>query len=83
MARVPVQHQPPSGVALSTLPTIKGKDEAHKWITETLGVPVRKNLVVTATNARKIPCVKIGGALHYSSQGLFDWIMSFTEAVSP
>jgi hypothetical protein len=82
MARVPTKYQPPVGVELSAVPTIKGKDEAHKWITETLGVPVRKNLIVTAANNRTIPCIKIGGALYFSTQGLFDWIMSYTKAAS-
>jgi hypothetical protein len=79
MAKVAIKHEPPPGVELSAVPTIKGKDEAHRWIATVLRVPLRKNLVVTAANSRALPCVKIGGALYFSTQGLFDWVMSLTE----
>ena len=79
MARARVEYHPPPGVELSPLPTIKGKDQAHAWITQTLGVPIRQNLVTAAANKREIQCVKIGAALYFSTQALFDWIVSLTE----
>ncbi|RIR68157.1 hypothetical protein [Mycobacteroides abscessus] len=71
---------PPDGVALSQLPTIRGKDAACAWINDTLGVPIRKNMIVEAANARTIPCRKIGGALYFSTQGLFEWVTSLGVA---
>ncbi|WP_078292955.1 hypothetical protein [Mycobacterium sp. D16R24] len=67
---------PPEGVALSQLPTIRGKDAACEWINDALGVPIRKNMIVEAANARTMPCRKIGGALYFSTQGLFEWVTS-------
>ena len=81
MARMPIQNQPPAGVELSTLPTIRGRDAAHEWIVETLKVPVRRNMIVSAANNRKIGRKlgpHMGGALYFSTQELFDWIMSLT-----
>lgn len=78
MARVPIIYEPPPGVVLSQLPTIRGKDAAHEWVAEVLGVPIRKNVLVAAANRRAMPCKKIGGALMFSTQGLFDWVMSLT-----
>jgi hypothetical protein len=77
MARLPTK--PPLGVTLSPLLTIRSRDAAHEWIVHTLGVPLRKNIVIEAANNRTIPCVKIGGALYFSTQSLFDWVTSFTE----
>jgi hypothetical protein len=80
MAKAIIQHKPPPGVDLSAVPTIKGKDAAHQWITTVLEVPLRKNLVVAAANNRTLKSAKIGGALYFSTQGLSDWVMSLTEA---
>ncbi|MFA4083451.1 hypothetical protein ONA92_17280 [Mycobacteroides salmoniphilum] len=71
---------PPEGVTLSQLPTIRGKDAACDWINDTLGVPIRKNMIVEAANSRTIPCRKIGGALYFSTQGLFEWVISIGVA---
>lgn len=84
MARVPIRHEPPPGVVLSTVPTVRGRVGAHAWINEVLGVPVRLNLVRSATAKGEISATKIGGALFFSTRSLFDWIMSLTteEATS-
>lgn len=79
MARTPNKHQPPPGVVLSTVPTIRGRAGAHAWLNEVLGVPVRLNYVRAATAKGEIPCTKIGGALVFSSQSLFEWTMGLTE----
>lgn len=78
MARAPIKHQPPSGVVLSTVPTIRGRAGAYTWLNDVLGVPVRLNYVRAATARGEIPATKIGGALVFSTQALFDWIMSLT-----
>ncbi len=67
---------PPAGLELSRVPTLKGKPEAHAWITQKLGVAITLNAVVTAANKREIPRTVIKGALHFSTQDLYDWIMT-------
>ncbi len=82
MARLlPIHHEPPPGVTLSSVPTIRGRAAAHRWLNEVLGVPVTLNYVREAANRRQIACTKMSGALFFSTQGLFDWIMS-REAAS-
>lgn len=78
MARAPIKYEPPPGVVLSTVPTIRGRAGAHSWLNDVLEVPVRLNYVRAATAKGEIPCTKIGGALIFSTQSLFDWIMSLT-----
>jgi hypothetical protein len=64
---------PPSGTELSALLTIRGREGAHRWLTETLGVPVKLNYVRTAASRREIPCREVAGALMFSTQGLYEW----------
>lgn len=77
MARV--RPAPPPGIELSTLLTIRGREGAHRWLTETLGVPVKLNYVRTAASRREIPCKEIAGALMFSTQGLYDWAASLSQ----
>jgi hypothetical protein len=78
MARTPTA--PPSGVELSRLLTIRGREAAHAWITKTLGVPLKLNYVRAAASRREIPgCREVAGALMFSTQGLFDWVTSLSE----
>lgn len=70
---------PPSGVELSALLTIRGREGAHRWLTETLGVPVKLNYVRSAASRREIPCREVGGALMFSTQGLYEWAVSLSE----
>ena len=77
MARTPTA--PPRDVELSRLLTIRGREAAHIWITGTLGVPLKLNYVRAAASRREIPCQEIAGALMFSTQDLFDWVMSITE----
>jgi hypothetical protein len=79
MARTLAQHEPPPGVTLSTVPTIRGRAGAHRWLNDMLGVPVRLNYVRGATARGEIPSVRMSGALFFSTRGLFDWIMSASE----
>lgn len=62
-------------VELSKLPTIKGKKAAHAWITEQLGVQLSLNHVVTAANKKQIPRRIIKGAIYFSTQDLYDWVV--------
>ncbi|MBU8819891.1 hypothetical protein KL864_28810 [Mycolicibacterium goodii] len=79
MSRTPVEVKPPSGLELSHVPTIKGKRAAWEWINNVLGVPMTMNYIVVNTNRRKIRRVMIGGALYFSTQDLFDFVMSHRE----
>ena len=77
MARTPTA--PRTGVELSRLLTIRGREGAHAWTTETLGVPLKLNYVRAAASRREIPCREIAGALMFSTQDLFDWVTSLTD----
>lgn len=48
------QPAPPPGVRLSPLPTIRGREAAHAWIAETLGVSLKLNYVRAAATKREI-----------------------------
>ena len=73
---VPKRHEPPPGVVVSEVPTIRGRAGAHRWLNDVLGVPVRLNYVRAATAKGELSGVRMSGALFFSTQGLFDWIMS-------
>jgi hypothetical protein len=63
-------------VRLSTLYTVRGNVGAHKWLTERLGVPVKLNYVRESSRGNKQPrikCVKVAGALMFSTKDLYDW----------
>lgn len=77
MTRVVQRHIAPEHLKLGKLPTLKGKVAAARWINETLGVGISLNHVVEASNRREIPRTMIRGALYFSTQDLYDWIMSF------
>jgi hypothetical protein len=55
MARAPIRHEPPPGVVLSSVPTIRGRAGAHRWLNDVLGVPVRLNYVRAVTAKGEIP----------------------------
>jgi hypothetical protein len=67
---------PPSGVALSKVPTLKGKRAAHQWITDVLGVRITYNYFLIQCNAQKVPRTKIAGALFFSTTDLYEWVMA-------
>lgn len=78
MART--QQGPPKGVELSRLLTVRGRKGAHEWLTTVLGVPVTLNYVRdAATKNKTLPSTRVGGALMFSTQDLFDWAMSLSE----
>jgi hypothetical protein len=75
------QLSPPPNLQLSSLPTIKGKKAAHQWITQELGVALSLNHVVTAANKKQIPRRIIKGAIYFSTQDLYDWVMAVAGEV--
>lgn len=72
---------PPPGVELSPIPNIRKAEAAAEWITETLGIPVTERYIRVKTNEKQISYSIIQGVRHYSSQALYEFIMS-TEKVS-
>src|SRR5262245_43459361 len=80
MARPPIM--PPAGVALSRMPTIRSCISAHEYINEVLGVPLAFNFVRAAARDGELPSRKLGHALYFSTQDLFDWVASLSEAAS-
>ena len=80
---VPMVHQPPPGVTLSRVPTIRGRTAAHAWVHDVLGVPVTLHYVWQGVKRGDIRCTKMSGALVFSTQDLFDWVMArYDEATS-
>lgn len=61
---------------LSPVPNIRGAAEAARWITEELGIAMSKDYVLKKSKSRDIQYAVIQGARHYSSQALYDYIMS-------
>jgi hypothetical protein len=81
MGRPQVVHQPPPGVVVSDLLTIKGREAAHRWLRGELGLPLRLNYVRAAVTKGEMPSVKKG--VHYfSTRALFDWTFKFSEVAS-
>jgi hypothetical protein len=77
-ATAPIKPPVPN-VELSKLPTIKGKKAAHAWITNQMGVQLSLNHVVTAANKKQIPRRIIKGAIYFSTQDLYDWVVAIAE----
>ena len=71
---------PPPGLEVSCVPRIKGKRAAWEWINNELGVPLTLNHVVTASNAKEIPRTIIRGAIYFSTQDLYSWVMGYVVA---
>lgn len=58
------------------MPTIKGRRAAWHWINNVLGVPVSMNYVDVNTNNKRIRRTMIAGAVYFSTQDLYDFVMS-------
>lgn len=78
-----MRHEPPPGVVLTRVPTIRGRAAAHRWVHDVLGVPVTLHYVYQGVKRREVQCTRMSGALVFSTQDLFDWIMArYDEAAS-
>ena len=78
MSRTPIYLNlpaPPSWLELSRVPTLKGKRAAWEWINNEMRVPVTMNFVVVNANSKAIPRTKIGAAIYFSTQDLYDFVM--------
>ncbi|GAS89375.1 hypothetical protein [Mycolicibacterium brisbanense] len=67
---------PPPDLELSPVPNIRTAAAAAEWITGTLGIPVTERYVRVKTNEKLIRYSIIQGVRHYSSQALYEFIMS-------
>ena len=84
MSRVVVEAtvpDPPAGLELSPIPNIRMAAGAAQWITDTLGIPVTERYVRVKSNEKLIAYSLIAGVRHYSSQSLWNFVMS-TQKVS-
>lgn len=79
MTQAPIAHEPPPGVVLSDLLTIKGRVGAHRWLSEVLGMPIRLNYVRAAVATGAMASVKKVGVHYFSTRGLFEWALRFSE----
>jgi hypothetical protein len=59
----------------SALPTIKGKDAAVAFLTS-LGIPVRRFAITSATADRSLESFLISGACVYSERSVVRWALS-------
>ena len=64
---------------LSPIPNIRGAAEAAHWITDQLGIAMSKDYVLKKSKSHDIQYAVIQGARYYSSQALYDYIMSHNK----
>ncbi len=76
MAATIYKPEPPPGLTLSAAPTLKGKKAAHDWIANELGVAMTLNYFVTEANKHRVPHHWIGRAMFFSTQDLWNWVLS-------
>lgn len=76
MARTPLQ--PPPGVQLSTLLTVRGRRAAHAWLNDALKVPVKFNYVRDCITRGEIPHRTVAGCKLFATQDLFNWAASLS-----
>lgn len=84
MSRTSIIH-PPAGQAVPALtpqPTVRGKQGAVSWYRDVLGVEFKLNAVRAATASGELPSFMISGGTWYSTQDLFDWVMSKRRSAS-
>lgn len=65
--------EPPLGVELSTLLTIRGRKAAYVWLAETLNLAVTYNFVRECIANGDIPFTDIRGVKCFSTADLFTW----------
>ena len=73
---------PPEGLELSPIPNIRMASGAAEWIAEHLAIPVSERYVRVKSNERMIRYSIIQGVRHYSSQSLYEFIMSTEKKAS-
>lgn len=68
--------------ALTPHPTVRGKQGAIAWYRDVLGVDFRLNAVRAATASGELPSFMISGGTWYSTQDLWDWVMTKRRSAS-
>lgn len=64
---------------LNQLPTIKGRENAVRFINERLGVPMTPTRMRAAVERRELPVYKISGANYLAERDLYDFVMSLAR----
>lgn len=65
----------PLSPRLSPVPNIRSKQGAVDWYWDEMSLRVSYNEVQRKTANGEMPSFRIGGAVHYSSQDLYDYVM--------
>jgi hypothetical protein len=71
--------QPPPGVVLSPLLTVRGREGAHRYIRDVLGLPLRFNYVRDCIARGEIHYTKIAGVHMFSTADLFTWASGLAQ----
>ena len=80
MARTVVQ--PPPGVTLSPLLTVRGREGAHRYVRDVLGLPVRFNYIRDCIARGEIRYTKVAGVHMFSTADLFAWAVGLAQQSS-
>lgn len=64
---------------LNPLPTVRGVSGALAFVKDRLGVPVTRNKVRLAIEAREMPVYRIDRWNYTAERDLYDWIMSLAK----
>lgn len=67
---------------LSPIPNIKQPAGAVRWIADHLGIEVTERYIVDKTKQGHIDYAIIGGRRHYSSQALYEFILSCNKTAA-
>lgn len=73
---------PPDGLELSPIPNIRMASGAAEWVRANLNIPVTERYIRAKTNEKQIRYSIILGVRYYSSQALYDLIMSQDKELS-
>lgn len=68
---------------LTPYPTVKGKQGAVNWYKDALGVDVKHNDIHRKASSGELPSFMVSGALWFSTQDLYDYLMSKRRAAQP
>lgn len=82
MSRTSYRPDPPPDLKLSPAPTLKGKQAAHRWITDKMGVAMTWHYFKSSADKHLVPHTWIGRAMFFSTQDLWNWVMDHHRAAS-
>lgn len=80
MAKTPIA--PPPGVEINRFPTIRSTVQAHEFVVYDLKVPLPFNYVRAAAKSGELRNKKMGHARYFSTEDIFNWVVSLSERVA-